>query len=331
MLLTICPNCSAQFKVQPEQLNVRQGRVMCGRCRQVFNAFQSLTRVEEPMQAHVAGLQEVVAEQATYDEIAPSFSVADTAIVPVADALFLREEPLPLPAGFSASGPGSMAPPPGSEPTDSLSASVRPGRSMAKDVPSTYFRGGEDTSTEPAIDLTIDENPLLVEGPVSREAPIVASRAWGLGGFLLFIGLLVQAAYVFRTPLVSNYPQLRPVFSQLCDMAGCSLSWGRDEAVLKIDDSDLIETPGKPGRILLTATLVNRGKTKQDLPSLQLRLTDNANQIVVSRLLHPVDYLGRAIAKDEGLAPDKELYVNLSIDLDNKPLASGYGLLPFYP
>ena len=54
MLLTICPNCSAQFKVQPEQLNVRQGRVMCGRCRQVFNAFQSLTRVEEPIEAQTA-------------------------------------------------------------------------------------------------------------------------------------------------------------------------------------------------------------------------------------------------------------------------------------
>jgi predicted Zn finger-like uncharacterized protein len=48
MLLTTCPTCAAQFKVQPEHLNVRQGRVMCGRCRGVFNAFESLRRVEDP-------------------------------------------------------------------------------------------------------------------------------------------------------------------------------------------------------------------------------------------------------------------------------------------
>ena len=46
MLLTICPHCKAQFKVTPDQLNIRQGRVMCGRCRHVFNGFQSLERVD---------------------------------------------------------------------------------------------------------------------------------------------------------------------------------------------------------------------------------------------------------------------------------------------
>ena len=95
----------------------------------------------------------------------------------------------------------------------------------------------------------------------------------------------------------------------------------------------MIEAPGKPGRILLTAILVNRGKTKQDLPSLELRLTDNANQVVVSRLLHPADYLGRTINKDEALAPNTELYVNidLKLELSSKPPASGYGLIVFYP
>ena len=84
---------------------------------------------------------------------------------------------------------------------------------------------------------------------------------------------------------------------------------------------------------MLTAILANRGKSKQDLPSLELRLTDTANQVVVSRLLHPADYLGRAIAKDEGLVPNTELYVNvdLKLELNNKPPASGYGLIVFYP
>ena len=49
MLLTTCTTCAAQFKVLPEHLNVRQGRVMCGRCRTVFNAFETLKRVEDEL------------------------------------------------------------------------------------------------------------------------------------------------------------------------------------------------------------------------------------------------------------------------------------------
>ena len=49
MLLTTCPNCQAQFKVSPDQLNVRSGRVMCGRCRHVFNSFESLQRIDSTL------------------------------------------------------------------------------------------------------------------------------------------------------------------------------------------------------------------------------------------------------------------------------------------
>jgi predicted Zn finger-like uncharacterized protein len=49
MLLTTCPKCQAQFKVSPEQLNVRSGRVMCGRCRHVFNSFESLQRIDSTL------------------------------------------------------------------------------------------------------------------------------------------------------------------------------------------------------------------------------------------------------------------------------------------
>ena len=325
MLLTICPNCSAQFKVQPEQLNVRQGRVMCGRCRQVFNAFQSLTRLEEPPEVRVP-----------VDETPVPFFGTATPIEPVADHLFLREEPSPLPAAFSASDSSRRAHLPSAAPPRVLAGSSadndRVHASKARDVSTPHVQTREVASVVPAIDLSGEHNPLLVESQAGRvDATVATSPTWRIGVLVLLVGLLAQAAYAFRTTLVSNYPELRPAFGQLCDFAGCSIPWGRDEAAFEIVGSELIESPGKPGRILLTATLINRGKTKQDLPSLELRLTDNANQVVVSRPLHPNDYLGRMIAKDEGLAPNAELYVSLNLDLSSKPLASGYGLLPFYP
>lgn len=346
MLLTICPSCSAQFKVLPEQLNVRQGRVMCGRCRHVFNAFQSLSRVEEPAEAHVGDAEAQYAqsgkgregeEGGVHGEVPPEISFVVAAREPAADHLFMREEPLPLPAAFSA--PASMPQEAGPvEPTTSLQArvSAEVEKVTAPSADETIVadtRISDATTPKPAIDLSLDgANPLLVDDSVSRELPRAGSpRVWGLGTLALFLTLLLQAAYAFRVPLVSNYPELRPTLVRICELVGCSLSWGRDESVLKIDASELIEAPGKPGRILLTAILVNRGNTKQDLPSLELRLTDNANEVVASRLLHPSDYLGRAIAKDEGLFPNVEQYVNLNLEISNKALASGYGLVVFYP
>ena len=338
MLLTICPNCAAQFKVQPEQLNVRQGRVMCGRCRQVFNAFQALSRVEETNEKDVIELPPTELEHAQHEENPLRFSATDATTEAIAGSLFLREEPAPLPAAFSASGPVSrddIA----ADATSPLFAegateSSHPEAGDSKGVSRPVSRPDASETATPAIDLSETENPLLAEESVGRTMPLsTVSRVWGVGAFMLFTVLLAQTAFAFRTLLVASYPELRPAASQICELAGCTLSWGRDETALKIEASELIEAPGKPGRILLTAILVNRGKTKQDLPSLELRLTDNANQVIVSRLLHPRDYLGRAIAKDDGLVPNTELYVNvnLSVEPNNKPPASGYGLVVFYP
>src|ERR1700687_3176744 len=44
MLITACSHCHARFRVTPLQLNQKQGQVRCGRCRNVFNGFESLER-----------------------------------------------------------------------------------------------------------------------------------------------------------------------------------------------------------------------------------------------------------------------------------------------
>ncbi|MEI7432495.1 MAG: zinc-ribbon domain-containing protein, partial [Betaproteobacteria bacterium] len=39
---TRCPNCQTTFRVTPEQLKARAGKVRCGQCQTVFNALDSL-------------------------------------------------------------------------------------------------------------------------------------------------------------------------------------------------------------------------------------------------------------------------------------------------
>ena len=63
-----CPSCATAFRVTPEQLRTGHGRVRCGRCRTVFNAFDSLTTPSEPPAPEPAAKHEAsAAESITQD------------------------------------------------------------------------------------------------------------------------------------------------------------------------------------------------------------------------------------------------------------------------
>ncbi|MBI3526308.1 MAG: zinc-ribbon domain-containing protein [Betaproteobacteria bacterium] len=50
MMITRCPGCTTTFRVTPEQLKARHGKVRCGQCQHVFNALDTLldAAVEPP-------------------------------------------------------------------------------------------------------------------------------------------------------------------------------------------------------------------------------------------------------------------------------------------
>ena len=41
MILARCPACATTFRVRPEQLQARGGRVRCGHCQHPFNALEA--------------------------------------------------------------------------------------------------------------------------------------------------------------------------------------------------------------------------------------------------------------------------------------------------
>lgn len=47
MLTTRCPNCGRVFRIRPEQLGVRGGRVRCGTCQTAFSALQTLEEIPD--------------------------------------------------------------------------------------------------------------------------------------------------------------------------------------------------------------------------------------------------------------------------------------------
>lgn len=47
MLTTRCPHCHTAFRIRPEQLSVRGGRVRCGHCQQAFSALAQLEELDD--------------------------------------------------------------------------------------------------------------------------------------------------------------------------------------------------------------------------------------------------------------------------------------------
>ena len=424
MLLTTCTTCAAQFKVLPEHLNVRQGRVMCGRCRTVFNAFETLKRVEDelpvmptpyfPTSVPVSAANSSAAPSGSsaYAQtmspigVAPSYSVSGGEVnapltntglrddstgrfTPLLDTMLGEDFPadtaedrrqehaeafpvphatLPPDRAHSAASGFNLADEidavkETTETTETTANSNAPIdaklsrreptmlprdlRQLSSELPPAALRDSRvESQLESALEAPLEFNadplsgpPLMATDPADADEPLTypreqvapPSRRWLIlsGAMVLVLG--AQSVFYFRHSLSQSYPQLRPALASTCEMLGCRLSWARESAAIEVKGSELVELPSKPGRMLASATLINRGKVTQEYPAIELRLTNNTNQTVMSRVLLPSDYLSTVTVKDQGMMPNAEVALSLNIEVPPKTAASGYEFLPFYP
>jgi hypothetical protein len=140
----------------------------------------------------------------------------------------------------------------------------------------------------------------------------------------------MQLAYAFRAQLAQQYPALRPVLESACATAGCAVPWINDEAALKLEDSELLEVPGRPGQIALQARIRNLSSSAQEFPHLELTLTDLTGQTAVRRVLRPADYLGRLPVAGEVMTAGSEALLSVRLET-GRIQPTGYELLLFYP
>jgi predicted Zn finger-like uncharacterized protein len=285
VLITTCTHCLARFRVTPQQLNVKQGQVRCGRCGKVFSGFEALERFpDDDTGARLLAAREAAAKGG--DE-APQLS------------------PEPLPEVQPVDAP---------PPTPARTSYVEP---PAR--PSTPHRATAARQAAPRIEYEETD-------PATR-AP---SKAWAFGAFLLLLVLAAESVYAFRAQIAQRYPEARSWLTRACAQLACSVAWPRNEQQLKLEDSELLEVPGHPGEISLTARVRNLAAFAQEYPFIELTLTDITGQPTARRVLRPADYLGRAPSADDAFAAGSELAIQLQLATPGlKP--TGYQLLLFYP
>ncbi len=301
MLITTCTHCLARFRVTPQQLNLKQGRVRCGRCGTVFSGFEALERFpDDDTGARLLAAHEAELSQSSPPRAEPPAPVEE---LPEFEALDVVPAPAPAPE------PKAGTPPPSAKPA----ANAPPANAPPASAPPRKAASAAHIATALAV-----------------PARTTVSRAWAAGVFLLVLLLAGELLFAFRGFVAQGYPPLRPWLEAACARAGCRIPWSREERLLKLEDSELLEVPGHPNEIALAARIRNLAPVPQEYPHLELTLTDIAGQAAVRRVLRPADYLGRAPASNEALAAGSEIAIQMRL-ATARVKATGYELLLFYP
>ena len=343
-MLTCCPGCATSFRVTPEQLKARAGKVRCGKCQTVFNALDSLVEVAgetaselpapaapplapQPSQPAPAGPEPVIAAPAVPAEAPPP-------ILPKADIDILLEPPsvadnkpvAPTEPTLGTSQPGDA--PRNEEPEEAppTEAPATPAAVRDRAVAAGLVAARETTEI-PGYNKWAEG---AFTAPVSVTPPTERPRwPFVVVSFLLLVALGVQAAHHFRSELSIAMPSLRPWIESACAKLDCDIPLPRHSDLVTIEASDLQVDPAQGGALTLAATLRNRAPYAQAWPLLELTLTDMQDNAVLRRVLQPSEYLP-AKADPTLFPPNGETAVRLWLEARDV-VAAGYRLYVFYP
>lgn len=153
---------------------------------------------------------------------------------------------------------------------------------------------------------------------------------WAVGSIVLAATLLWQALHFFATELAARLPHLRPQLAELCAWVGCTVALPQlaDQLFIEASDLQMLDT-AQPSEFVLTATIRNRAAVAQQLPLIELTLTDALSQIAARKVFRPADYVAASQDPTHGIGASQEIPIKLYLDTGElRP--TGYRLYLFF-
>jgi hypothetical protein len=151
-----------------------------------------------------------------------------------------------------------------------------------------------------------------------------------LAAIALFLALLGQAAFHFRSELALASPALRPALEALSHAVGASIPLPAHAELISIEGSDLQTDASRGNLLVLNATLRNHAPFAQAFPSLELSLTDTQDNAIARRTFSPKEYLPTKASVAQTLAANSDQVVRLWLEARELD-AAGYRLFVYYP
>lgn len=304
---TRCPACQTSFRVTPEQLKARAGKVRCGQCQSVFNALDGL--LDESVVNASSNRQAALADAA-----APGGKEGDQATGVLHGADLAANAVQSAIAPSHAQQPGEAKAPLGETAALELakaSGLILPRESTEIPGYSKWAEGG-------------------VFGPESMPEDKAVRWPFVLASSVLVLTLFGQLLFHFRSEVAITSPSLRPMLEKISSVFGASVPLPRHVELVSIETSDLQTDPARGNLLVLNATLRNRANYEQDYPSLELSLTDTDDAAIARRVFRPDEYLPSENPPDQPFAAHSDVAVRLWIEASDIS-AAGYRLYVFYP
>ena len=296
MLATRCPHCQTRFRVTPTQLELREGMVRCGACRELFNGSEHLLHGAEDMPLE---------ETLSTEDLEGRMTLVD----------------------FGSLRANQNQPTPPSNMQDELDALSK----AISDLQSKPWSAPEEAelSTE-APPMMATPTPSFVEEARKREQ---SANTWKwvlwLGIPFLLVALLVQLGYFYRAEIAVRSPEAGRYVRALCSRVGCQVRLPEHIDLISLESSQLQPVTDHPGQFTLTALIRNQADTVQAWPSLDLELKTDVGQVLVRKVFNPLNYL-RAAEIKKGFAAHAEQEIQISFELSGES-PGGFSVILFYP
>lgn len=333
---TRCPACQTTFRVTPEQLKARVGKVRCGQCQTVFNALDSLVEASlstppaVPRKAAPQALPSQVPQEVIFVPPPPvaatevfEFGQIDTA--PFKDEVEAHDFPLDTEIPQEEIVEETTVEELDEAPEeDSHVLSETAAQELGK---ATGLILPRETAEIPGYSK-------WAEGVMYAQVPAQTSRPprwpFTLAAVLLVLALAGQVIFRFRSELAITVPSLKPALEVFSQALSTDLPLPRHVELVSIEASDLQNDPARGNLLVLNATLRNRAAYEQAYPSLELSLTNTADAAIARRVLPPAEYLSAKIPADQPFKANTDVAVRLWIEARDIS-AAGYRLYVFYP
>ncbi len=340
-LATRCTACSTVFRVVQDQLKVSEGWVRCGRCNEVFNALEGLFDLERDSPPDAPGPTMRHATPDADDSAGTDFGEggmrasvdAGTARVHAdssSDGIDKIDAQLmgPREAGHDSTPATRISERDRLEfPDAQFDPDMLADDSVDLDAPAAGPRATEDQSATDAPDAEPPNLPGFVQHAQRRARwNTPGMRGLQAGAVVVLLAALVlQGMHQFRDAVSARWPDVGPVLTSWCDMAGC-----RIEAPRRIEDiaveSTALARAAVPDAFRLSEVLRNRGATVLAVPTVDLSLTDANGQLISRRMLAPREFR----VAPETIRSGAELAMQLVLSTGSARL-TGYTVEVFYP
>ncbi|WP_028357149.1 DUF3426 domain-containing protein [Brackiella oedipodis] len=156
---------------------------------------------------------------------------------------------------------------------------------------------------------------------------------WFFLSVLALIALVVQALFVFRNQIVSQWPQTRGPMMQFCEILSCQVGEVRNVKNMTLSDVSIKTRPDKAAKdgfvyVILSAKLNNQGQATLPWPHLVLSFQNALGAVESSRIIAPKDYLITEL-QTRPMNPESDYTIRLPLKIEADQL-HGFNLSLYF-